>query len=187
MADADHSSEIWKSIPDAPNYSASSHGRIRREKSGSGTRAGKLLVQNIGSAGRAQVSLSHDGKLRSDQVHRLVAKAFIGLPPADKPFVCHKDGNHLNNIPENLYYGDARDNGADAVVHGTIAKGSRNGNSKLTEKQVDQIINDPRSASAVAREIGISISTACRIRKGESWKHAHNHAPASKAAWNASA
>lgn len=35
-------------------------------------------------------------------VHRLVAMTFISLPPEDKPWINHKDGNKANNHADNL-------------------------------------------------------------------------------------
>jgi hypothetical protein len=43
-------------------------------------------------------------------VHRLVCLAFHGLPPVDKSGSLHKDENALNNRPENLYWGDQKNN-----------------------------------------------------------------------------
>lgn len=171
MTNDQYISEIWYLIPSAPNYSASSKGRIRREVGGSGTKAGKILAQARKSTGRAQVSISQNGKIKAAHVHRLVAEAFFGLPPEGKPFVCHKDGNCLSNVPENLYYGNARDNGADAIAHGTIANGERNGNSKLTEQQAHSILSDQRSVAVIAKDYGINITTVYRLRKKQGWRH----------------
>ena len=40
-------------------------------------------------------------------IHRLVAEAYIPNPE-NKPCVCHKDNNKLNNSVDNLYWGTQR-------------------------------------------------------------------------------
>jgi hypothetical protein len=173
--------EEWRLIPSNPDYAVSSLGRVRRAVPDSCGREPRILAQAIGSAGRAQVSICADRKPASKSVHRLVAEAFHGSPPEGRPMVCHKDGNPLNNRPDNLYYGTARTNGNDASRHGSIARGHRNGNSRLTTRQAKRIIADRRSSTLVAKEIGVSVSTVCRIRRGQSWKHLHDQPPASNA------
>jgi hypothetical protein len=122
------------------------------------------LKQAVNSTGRAQVSLCVDDRIYSQAIHRIVARAFLGAPPPGKTMVCHKDGNPLNNVPSNLYYGDATDNGRDAMVHGTTCSGSRNGNAVLTENQIGIILSSPKSGYRLAKEMGVSNSTICRVR-----------------------
>lgn len=165
------SMEIWKIIPSAPEYAASSLGRIRRVIPDQNRRKPRVLAQAINSTGRAQVSICSGGSIKSKKVHRLVCEAFHGPPPAGKAITCHKDGNPLNNRPENIYWGNYSDNGMDASIHGTIARGARNGNSKLTENQARAIKSDTRSSTIISRETGVHFSTVCRIRSGNAWKH----------------
>ncbi|AKL88362.1 HNH endonuclease [Gordonia phage GMA6] len=56
---------------------------------------------------------------KSVLVHRLVAEAFLGAPPSDKPLVLHRDGNPLNNKVTNLKYGTSSENRLDSVSHET--------------------------------------------------------------------
>jgi hypothetical protein len=44
------------------------------------------------------VTLSKDGKQRNMHVHRLVAQAFLGEPPAGKPHVNHRQNPHFSNL-----------------------------------------------------------------------------------------
>ena len=46
-------------------------------------------------------------------VARLVALAWIGEPPKDKPWVLHRDDNCTNDHYTNLYWGDRDDNAKD--------------------------------------------------------------------------
>ena len=48
------------------------------------------------------IKLYKDGHQKSNFVHRLVALTFLGEPSSPDLVVNHKDGNKLNNIPENL-------------------------------------------------------------------------------------
>lgn len=164
--------EQWNAIPSAPDYEASSEGRIRRRVPDSVGRKPGILAQSTNSTGRAQVSICVDRRPRSRKVHRLVAEAFHGYPPESRPMVCHRDGNPLNNRPENLYYGTSRSNGQDAARHGTTASGARNGNSKLTTRKAKAIIAMRHlTSSEVSEKMGVHFSTICRIWRGETWRH----------------
>ena len=50
-------------------------------------------------------------------IHRLVAEAYIPNPE-NKPCVCHKDNNPLNNRVSNLYWGTPRDNTQQCIRDG---------------------------------------------------------------------
>ena len=105
--------EQWKPIPGYSNYEASSHGRIRNTKSG------KIITGCLAKGYvRTNIRADHQRYGRNIGLHRLVAMAFHGLPPKDKPFCCHKDDISHNNVPSNLYWGDAKDNFRDAAANG---------------------------------------------------------------------
>ncbi len=71
-------------------------------------------------------------------IHRLVAEAFIG--PCPEGMECrHLDGDPANNNSDNLAWGTKIENQADRILHGTSNKGTRNGQSKLTESEVIEI------------------------------------------------
>lgn len=61
--------------------------------------------------GRPYVTLRNPklGIRRLAKVHRLVALAYIPNPE-NKPCVCHKDNNPLNNHVDNLYWGTQAEN-----------------------------------------------------------------------------
>lgn len=163
--------EIWKIIPSAPDYSASSFGRIKRTTPDRCGRPMKVLAQSLKKAGWLQVSICRDTKISAECVHRLVAEAFFGKPEDPKAMVCHMDGNPSNNVPENLYWGNAKSNSADAIAHGTVARGERNCNAKLTADIIRAIRKDHRSSTVAAPEYGVVVSTFCRIRNGVAWRH----------------
>ena len=61
----------------------------------------KRRFGNITDKGYRTVLIRDNGKERTVFVHRLVALAFVPNPQ-NKPQINHKDGNKLNNRPENL-------------------------------------------------------------------------------------
>jgi len=85
--------EEWKTIESYPTYEVSSYGHVRR--------GNKILTPILMNTGYLSQSLSHNGKQKHQNVHRLVAKAFIPNPE-NKGFVNHKDGKKTNNKAENL-------------------------------------------------------------------------------------
>lgn len=92
--------EIWKDIAGFPNYQASSFGNIRSNITG--TRM-KFCKNHPDHRGYYQVSLTMSPAQRiTRKVHTLVCIAFHGQKPTDAHTVNHKDGNKLNNTPENL-------------------------------------------------------------------------------------
>lgn len=83
----------WKKISEKPNYSVSSNGDIRNDKTG------RILKQNLGTSGYMQVMLGR--KTTPLYVHRIVAKTFI-KNPKNFPQVDHINGDKTDNRVENL-------------------------------------------------------------------------------------
>jgi predicted transcriptional regulator YheO len=95
--------EVWKKVVtgdgiDWKRYSVSSYGRVRNDKNG---RIRKSII-NIRN-GYLQVNLCKNGKVKTYNIHRLVALAFIpNDDPLHKTQVNHKNENKTNNTVENL-------------------------------------------------------------------------------------
>ena len=70
------------------------------------------------------------------QVHRLVCSAFHGPQTNRLHQVRHLNGIKTDNRPKNLAWGTAKENARDRDVHGTTARGERNGWSELTREDV---------------------------------------------------
>lgn len=119
------------------------------------------------------VALSLNGKHYNRLIHRLVAETFLDNPE-QKPMVCHKDGNPENNKVENLYWGTALENQWDRKKHGTTVEGTKNGQTKLNEKQVRVIkhaLNLGVSDRILSRMASVSPATIWFIRRGIRWGH----------------
>lgn len=85
--------EIWKDIPNYPNYEVSNLGRIRNKNR-------DKILKYCGNR-YWLVTLSHEGNKRIFSVHRLVAEAFVPNPN-NYPQVNHINENKLDNRAENL-------------------------------------------------------------------------------------
>lgn len=124
MSDLDSTpEEIWKPIPNEllGFYEVSSFGRVRRMVPGPHTRIGRISKQRVTQFKYLQVCTSVKDRHRYWAVHRLVAMAFLGLPSIkDKIQVNHKDGNKMNNRPDNLEWVSPKENMQHAVRTGLM-------------------------------------------------------------------
>lgn len=155
----------WKEHPQHPGYWISSAGQVRGVK-------GWILAPETVIGGYQRVRLRRG---RKRLVHVLVAETFIG-PCPDGHQVNHKDGVTSNNAVTNLEYTTPSANVRHSldVLGRRRAKGSRNGASRLTEKQVQEI----RAAfeaggitrTALADKYQVNRSTVGRIISGAYWQ-----------------
>ena len=88
--------EVWKEIEEFPDYSVSSQGRIRTNKSG------RILQLTLNQYGLLQVGMMKDGVQRHRSVPLLVAQAFIRQPPGPFDTPINLNGDRLNNSVSNL-------------------------------------------------------------------------------------
>jgi DNA polymerase I-like protein with 3'-5' exonuclease and polymerase domains len=171
--------EEWRSIQDWYPYEVSSWGRVRN------SRTGTVRKQSPkGSWGHLKVCLSRNGaqKRGPDRkdftVHKLVARAFFGAPPAGHE-VRHLSGVAWDNTARNLAYGTPEQNRRDALHHGTMSQ-RRAGRTKLTQADVDAIRALPRCAQhnsrsegvpdwVAAKQYGVTRECVRDIRSGKRW------------------
>jgi hypothetical protein len=172
--------EIWKDIPGYEGaYQASSLGRIKsldrtvRNIGGTRVHRGRVLKQSQHSAGYMMVVTCCEGKTKSHAVHRLVIRAFNGLPEEGMQ-TCHNDGNPSNNRIENLRYDTIPNNHSDKRKHGTLRRGEACSFSTIT----DDIVIDMRHRRAsgeplpsLVKDYGMSKSNISKICRGELWTH----------------
>lgn len=181
--------ENWANLPFAADYEVSDLGRIRRRTkskprhSGYCHPVGKFRKPWRKSDGKyLLVTLFIDGKSRGYLVHRLVMLAFRG--PSDLP-VNHRNGKHDDNRLHNLEYVTARENQIHSRdVLGTMPKGERHHNAKLTEpvvRQILQAIAGGEPDARIAERVGCTPTNIYYIRKGKAWAHVSRPTPSKSA------
>lgn len=158
--------EIWKDIFEFDGlYQVSTHGRVKRlqktVKRGRGIGASVILPDMIlsprnSSKGYLRVTLHKGGKMKTFNIHRLVAETFI--PNPDKKFtVNHKDGNKHNNLKSNLEWNTSKENIEHSILNdlrGDTGACEYHGNAKLTNDQVLEIRKLFATGEYLKKELG---------------------------------
>lgn len=164
--------EKWRVIAEYPVYAVSDLGRVKRVLPDPRGRIRNVCLKGtITPNGYVQVGLWRDGVQRVAMVHRLVCRAFHGPAPSGRPLAAHGDGDSLNNRASNLRWASHLENEHDKRLHGTVARGERQGASKLTEADVIAIRNDTRSQRKIAADYGVTQANIYFIIKRKSWAH----------------
>lgn len=105
--------------------------------------------------------------------HRIMCIEAHGDPPTPEHEAAHNcgKGHEACVNPRHLRWATSKENHADRVLHGTIARGEKNGWSKLTAENVRQIrgLFGTVSQSDIARRFGVGKTTISYIRKRKSW------------------
>lgn len=109
---------------------------------------------------------------RNYRTHRFAWRLTHGAIPAGLQ-VLHRCDNPPCCNPHHLFIGTQVDNMADMERKGRSrrARGSRNGHSKLTEKQVYEILRMLGTQQSIADMYGVSQRTISQIKRREHWKH----------------
>ena len=166
--------EVWKPVYGfARFYEVSSLGRLRNRK----TR--RVLAPSEDKDGYLRIHLKGENSRgepisKSLYVHRLVVTAFVGARPGSGYEVGHRDGNRQNNKKTNLDWVTKTQNARQRKSHGNGGEGEKNPSSKLTEPEVIKIRDRYRlgeSATALAREFGVSRVTIYNIINRVKWQH----------------
>lgn len=161
-------------IPSAPNadYMAGSDGQVysRTRYAGFGRKVltdWYPLVGTRGAKGYRTISMSHENKRVTKNVHRLVCEAFHGAPPRRTDQVRHLDGNPENNAPTNLVWGTQQENWQDRRAHGRASGGENHHSAKLTDAERAHLIwaleRGLCSQHHAARILGMSQSSIQQI------------------------
>lgn len=171
--------EEWRKIEGWFDFSVSSWGRVRNDKTGNILKCraknkwGHLKVQLY----RNNAQTRKTGDRKDFAVHRLVAQAFLGAGVAKE--TRHLSGFGWENVIENLEWGTSKDNSKDAQKHGSYFRGSLK-STKLDWKAVERIRNTPfvRSEARLGRvgtdrqlasELGVSRELIRDVRLGKRW------------------
>lgn len=137
---------VLRPIPSAPNedYMAGTDGQIysRTKYKGFGRKEYVDWYPLKGHAtkkGYRSISMCHENRKVTKNVHRLVCLAFHGEPATKALQVRHLDGNPENNRPENLSWGTQIENWQDREAHGRGCKGEKHWAAKLTDAERDHL------------------------------------------------
>lgn len=178
--------EVWKDVQGhEERYQVSDQGRVRslprKRYCGYGKYTevpGKVLNLNKHNMGYRWVTLGKvDRTRKAVLVHRLVLETFVGPCPKGMN-CCHGDGDPANNRLGNLRWDTQSENMKDAVRHGTQwspgLKGEENGNSRLTEKQVEEIrsmyASGEYTQKGLGNQFGVSQTMIFYIVSRKQWK-----------------
>lgn len=137
----------------------------------------RFLSQNPDKDGYMTVTLYPNKKYVKAKVHRLVAEAFCRGKSDVKCMALHKDGNKIFNHSKNLYWGDAKDNKADSIKHGTNKADwtSETSPSRILQprnvKKIKRLLREGVPIREIAEMYGVAYKTIHDIKGGKSWKH----------------
>lgn len=119
--------EEWRPLAWSSVYEVSNRGRVRslprkimRSNGRPQSVRGGIMRGGINANGYSHVTIARGASKVPRSVHILVAEAFLG-PRPDGMFVCHSDGDPLNNDASNLRYDTPSGNSYDTVRHGRNA------------------------------------------------------------------
>ena len=135
-----------------------------------------VLKQELAKNGYLRVVLTKNKRESPKHylVHRIICSAFAGPPPGPDYVVCHKDNDKRNNNASNLRWDTRAANESDKDIHGTKLRGSRNHQSKLTEKEVGvirKLFNLGVSKRRIAAIFEVSGTLITFVVTNKYWKH----------------
>ncbi len=172
--------ELWKPVVGYEGiYEVSDMGRIRslsrRVKCQTGSKVirERILKFQTDRQGRQRVTLFRLGDCETLSIHKLVLCAFVGEPSFGEE-CCHWNGNASDNRLTNLRWDTRVANRVDAHRLGEIPLGEARAFAKLTANSVRQMRlanNSGRFIKDIAKEFGVSFSTAYKAIRRLKWKH----------------
>lgn len=174
--------EIWKDIIGYEGlYQISNLGRVKslerlvvcgHPKSKPRRKKEKILNENFDSCGYKHVQLNHKNKFKSFKIHRLIAIHFIPNP-FNHPVINHINGIKTDNRLENLEWCTHKHNIQHAIKTGLVKRktGEKHQNSKLTQKQADEIrsLKGSYSQRNIGKIFGVSQTVVKNIHNNKSY------------------
>lgn len=110
--------------------------------------------------------------------HRFSCESVHGPAPKDKPFTLHSCDNPSCINPDHLRWGSSSENAIDREKRNRrfVLRGSNIGNSKLNEKQVNEIKKELINYQygdyiRLGKKYNVSETLIKHIRLGKLWKH----------------
>jgi hypothetical protein len=164
-------------VPSLPSYFVTKTGevfRLRNDRFMSGLF--KLSCRRVGRYLAFTTTKKMGAKTK--KLHRVMCEAFHGPPPGPEWCALHRDDDRNNNTPENLYWGTAKENSADAVRNGVnstaiIRSGENHLNATLSRADVDVIRSELASRSSTGKQLaarfGVSPATISLIKNNHIW------------------
>lgn len=155
-----------------PNYAITEDGRVWSYKTK------RFIKLSLNRGGYYCMGLSKPGQRpKNHRVHRLVAFAYLGEQPSDKPDINHIDGNKQNNHYTNLEWSNKSLNGSHAYKMGLSTAspqlGEKHGMSKLTNNDVLNIrkLSENTSNKEIGKLYDLNPAYVWKIVTRRSWKH----------------
>lgn len=166
--------EIWKIIPDFPNYEISNLGKVRSLKTLRTLKPQIAKANKKYDYARMTIVLRKNGKSYNNKIASLVLTVFSG-PCPESMEACHNDGNTFNNTIDNLRWDTHKANSLDSKIHGTFSAppihiGENHPRCKLTDEQVNRIRLEGGirgNQTKLAKEFGVDFRTISRIYTGK--------------------
>lgn len=166
--------EIWRPIPDYPEYEVSNQGRVLKHM-----RDYKIMLKPWTSGQYLTVNLSRNNSIESWAIHRLVAIVFVPNPDlAHKIQVNHIDGNKLNNVAANLEWVTPSENmqhayrtGLCTVDYDRLAAAQKLGSAKVSVRiEVPELDTVFDSIAECARRLNLDYDNIVRYSlSSEPW------------------
>lgn len=135
-----------------------------------------VIKPRLSKHGYWHIVLYKNKKPKTHMLSALLLMTFVGPRPYGF-HGAHCDGNKTNNCLRNLAWKSPADNYLDRALHGRDLPGERNGFSKLTNKQAEQIRKEYRktrvnrsNSPALARKYNVSRATILNVINGKTYK-----------------
>ena len=109
--------------------------------------------------------------VRQRRAHQYVCEKVHGEAPSGEYQVAHSCGNRACVNPRHLRWATPAENTADKVIHGTQQIGERNGQARLREFQVREILRlkGIQTQRAIAEKFCVSQFTIAQIHRRKAW------------------
>ncbi len=115
-------------------------------------------------------------KNASIRAHRVSHELFIG-PIPEGMYILHACDNPPCISPHHLRYGTKRENAHDRTVHGRQVRGSQHTRTRLTEKDVEDILESFHLRNETQKDLAlrynVNFVTIHDIVQRKSWNHVH--------------